>query len=223
MNKKRILSFLFCVMLLFSLVSTANAESSSLSDQLVNYGITCSVDGQYIPVFNAAGSKDKIALLKAGDICALDSMYLVSRYYWYKVVFFDENGLAQTGYLKESNFERLTTAALAQQMADPEQAAKIAQYIALAAESPVLSGTNRSSDSTALASAAGASAAIGKGDTSATTEKGTHYVLNTNTKKFHYPSCKSVDQMKKKNRKDFTGTRTEVIEMGYVPCKNCNP
>ena len=214
MNKKRILSFLFCVMLLFSLVSTANAESSSLSDQLVNYGITCSVDGQYIPVFNAAGSKDKIALLKAGDICALDSMYLVSRYYWYKVVFFDENGLAQTGYLKESNFERLTTASLAQQMTDPEQAAKIAQYIALAAESPVLLGSKSNTNSTASAPVS---------ETSAATKKGTHYVLNTNTKKFHYPSCKSVDQMKKKNRKDFTGTRTEVIEMGYVPCKNCNP
>ena len=214
MNKKRIMSFLFCVMLLFSLVSTANAGSASLSDQLVNYGITCSVDGQYIPVFNAAGSKDKIALLKAGDICALDSMYLVSRYYWYKVVFFDENGLAKTGYLKESNFERLTTASLAQQMTDPEQAAKIAQYIALAAESPVQLGSRSSTNSTTFASVS---------DTSATTEKGTQYVLNTNTKKFHYPSCKSVNQMKKKNRKDFTGTRTEVIEMGYVPCKNCNP
>lgn len=214
MNKKRIMSFLFCVMLLFSLVSIANTESASLSDQLVNYGITCSVDGQYVPVFNAAGSKEKIALLKAGDICALDSMYLVSKYYWYKVVFFDEDDLAKTGYLKESNFERLTTASLAQQMTDPEQAAKIAQYIALAAESPVQLGSRSSTNSTAFASVS---------DTSATTEKGTHYVLNTNTKKFHYPSCKSVNQMKKKNRKDFTGTRTEVIEMGYVPCKNCNP
>ncbi len=222
MNKKRILSFLFCVMLLFSLVSTANAESSSLSDQLVNYGITCSVDGQYIPVFNAAGSKDKIALLKAGDICALDSMYLVSKYYWYKVVFFDENGLARTGYLKESNFERLTTAALALQMTDPDQAAKIAQYIALSAESSVLPGTNSNSNSTAAASVSDRSATTVSG-TSAATEKGRHYVLNTNTKKFHYPSCKSVNQMKKKNRKDYTGTRTEVINMGYVPCKNCNP
>lgn len=49
------------------------------------------------------------------------------------------------------------------------------------------------------------------------------YVLNKNTKKFHYPWCSSVDDIKAKNRKDFTGTREEVIAQGYVPCKRCNP
>jgi len=51
----------------------------------------------------------------------------------------------------------------------------------------------------------------------------TSYVLNTNTKKFHYPSCSSVKQMADKNRKDVTATRDEVIAMGYVSCKRCNP
>lgn len=49
------------------------------------------------------------------------------------------------------------------------------------------------------------------------------YVLNTNTGKFHNPSCNSVNQMKEKNKQEFHGTRDEVIDMGYVPCKNCNP
>lgn len=49
------------------------------------------------------------------------------------------------------------------------------------------------------------------------------YILNTNTKKFHYPSCSSVGQMKEKNKAYFSGTREEVIAKGYVPCKNCNP
>lgn len=49
------------------------------------------------------------------------------------------------------------------------------------------------------------------------------YVLNTNTGKFHKPSCNSVNQMKEKNKQEFHGTRDEVINMGYVPCKNCNP
>ena len=52
---------------------------------------------------------------------------------------------------------------------------------------------------------------------------GATYVLNTNTKKFHYPSCSSVDQMSDKNRQDYNGTRDEVIAMGYDPCKRCNP
>jgi outer membrane biosynthesis protein TonB len=49
------------------------------------------------------------------------------------------------------------------------------------------------------------------------------YVLNKNTMKFHVPSCKSASQIKEKNREDYTGTREEIIDMGYEPCKNCNP
>lgn len=51
----------------------------------------------------------------------------------------------------------------------------------------------------------------------------TTYILNTNTKKFHYPSCSSVDEMKEKNKQVFTGNRDDVISQGYVPCKRCNP
>ena len=49
------------------------------------------------------------------------------------------------------------------------------------------------------------------------------YVLNKNTKKFHYPDCASVDEMKAKNRLDVSWDRDEVIAHGYVPCKRCNP
>lgn len=53
--------------------------------------------------------------------------------------------------------------------------------------------------------------------------QGTEYILNTNTKKFHYPSCVSVGQMKESNKQAYTGSRDEVIAQGYVPCKKCNP
>ena len=49
------------------------------------------------------------------------------------------------------------------------------------------------------------------------------YVLNTNTHKFHYPECSSVNQMSERNKQYFTGTRDEIIEMGYDPCSNCKP
>lgn len=49
------------------------------------------------------------------------------------------------------------------------------------------------------------------------------YVLNTNSKKFHAPSCSSVDQMSEKNRKDVEDTRENIIANGYEPCKRCNP
>ncbi len=51
----------------------------------------------------------------------------------------------------------------------------------------------------------------------------TAYVLNTNTKKFHYPSCRSVKQMKEKNKQDYTGSRDDIISMGYESCKICCP
>ena len=54
-------------------------------------------------------------------------------------------------------------------------------------------------------------------------QQGTTYILNTNTKKFHYPSCGSVKQMKESNKQSYTGSRDDVIAMGYVPCKKCNP
>ncbi|XME01855.1 DNA/RNA non-specific endonuclease [Lachnospiraceae bacterium C1.1] len=49
------------------------------------------------------------------------------------------------------------------------------------------------------------------------------YVANTNTKKFHYPDCSSVSDMKEKNKMYFNGSREELINQGYVPCKRCNP
>ena len=49
------------------------------------------------------------------------------------------------------------------------------------------------------------------------------YVLNTNTMKFHYPSCSSAADISPENRQDVVMTRQEIIDMGYVPCKRCDP
>lgn len=49
------------------------------------------------------------------------------------------------------------------------------------------------------------------------------YVLNTNTKKFHYPNCQSVSDMKEKNKQYYNGTRDDLINQGYEPCGNCHP
>lgn len=49
------------------------------------------------------------------------------------------------------------------------------------------------------------------------------YIINTNTGKFHSPNCDSVTKMKAKNKKEFTGSREELISDGYEPCGNCKP
>ena len=49
------------------------------------------------------------------------------------------------------------------------------------------------------------------------------YVCNTSTKKFHYPSCDSVNHMKEENRLFTNLSREELLAEGYTPCGNCNP
>lgn len=52
---------------------------------------------------------------------------------------------------------------------------------------------------------------------------GTTYVLNTNTKKFHYSYCSSVGQMKDSNKSYSSESRETIISWGYSPCKRCYP
>ena len=49
------------------------------------------------------------------------------------------------------------------------------------------------------------------------------YVLNTGTRKFHFPSCTSAHKISAENRSEFAGTREELIAQGYSPCGNCKP
>lgn len=49
------------------------------------------------------------------------------------------------------------------------------------------------------------------------------WVLNTNTLKFHKPSCSSVKDIKDANRRDVHMTRDDVIAQGYQPCGKCKP
>lgn len=49
------------------------------------------------------------------------------------------------------------------------------------------------------------------------------YVLNTHTKKFHFPDCSSVDQMSEKNKAFTDASRDELIARGYTACGRCNP
>lgn len=52
---------------------------------------------------------------------------------------------------------------------------------------------------------------------------GIDYIINLNTRKFHYSDCPSVNQMAEHNKKEYTGDRDDLILQGYEPCKRCNP
>lgn len=49
------------------------------------------------------------------------------------------------------------------------------------------------------------------------------FVLNTGSKKFHLPSCGSVEDMSPHNREYYAGTRQSLIDRGYAPCGSCKP
>lgn len=67
------------------------------------------------------------------------------------------------------------------------------------------------------------SSRLENGSTDESTGTVKDYVLNTNSKKFHFPDCKSAAKISAGNRKEYTGTREDLIADGYSPCGNCKP
>ncbi len=49
------------------------------------------------------------------------------------------------------------------------------------------------------------------------------YILNTNTKKFHYSGCSSTEDINAAYYDTYTGDREVLIDRGYDACKRCNP
>lgn len=78
-----------------------------------------------------------------------------------------------------------------------------------------------SSSSGSTTSSDAASSTASQQQTQSSVPQSAEYILNENTKKFHYPSCHSVRQMK--NPVAYNGSRDSLLSQGYEPCKNCNP
>lgn len=49
------------------------------------------------------------------------------------------------------------------------------------------------------------------------------FVINQNTKKFHYADCPSARRILSKNRTTVKTTAEALIKQGYSPCQNCHP
>lgn len=49
------------------------------------------------------------------------------------------------------------------------------------------------------------------------------YILNRNTRKFHDPGCASVEDIKEKNKEEYTGDRQQLLDEGFEPCGRCCP
>ncbi len=53
--------------------------------------------------------------------------------------------------------------------------------------------------------------------------EGNYYILNTSSMKFHYADCSGAAKMNAANRQEYTGSREDLISMGYSPCGTCKP
>ncbi|MDE5758067.1 MAG: hypothetical protein K2H85_05585, partial [Allobaculum sp.] len=49
------------------------------------------------------------------------------------------------------------------------------------------------------------------------------YVINTNSKKFHLPTCSGAQTMNSKNRLEVQKSKAELLEEGYISCQICMP
>jgi beta-lactamase superfamily II metal-dependent hydrolase len=58
--------------------------------------------------------------------------------------------------------------------------------------------------------------------TTPTQDNNQSYIGNSNSLKFHYPTCSSVATMSESN-KVFFNSRTEAVNKSYEPCGRCNP
>lgn len=49
------------------------------------------------------------------------------------------------------------------------------------------------------------------------------YILNTNSKTVHKPSCSSVSKISENNKQEYTGSLSEKLNEGYKTCGICKP
>lgn len=87
-----------------------------------------------------------------------------------------------------------------------------------AADNPDAADTASSSEATDRANET-----AGNGTASESESAEHDYVLNTGSRKFHDPSCPSVQDISSSNRENFHGTRDELIADSYEPCGACRP
>lgn len=50
-----------------------------------------------------------------------------------------------------------------------------------------------------------------------------NYILNTSSKKIHFPDCSGAKSISEKNKEEYYGSVAELIQKGYEPCGICKP
>jgi len=59
-------------------------------------------------------------------------------------------------------------------------------------------------------------------DNSSNVENQTKYILNTKSKKIHYPSCRTIKNMSEENKQEYVGDKEALFDEGYTECGVCH-
>ena len=207
-----------CLLALAILLAAAPASlADGLQDALngpVPFGVAHAADGSRLPVYKGASTRNQVDTLADRQLCAILSSSVSGRKTWLKIRYAVRNQLRE-GYIPEDGFHQLTVAGLAGAMADAATASSVnkliqgvsaSQFVAQATATPAPTATARRR-ATATPTPAGRK----------------RYVLNTQTMKFHLPSCADADKIANENKKTTTTTRESLISQGYTPCLKCDP
>lgn len=62
-----------------------------------------------------------------------------------------------------------------------------------------------------------------KAPSSNSKEEGHSYILNIASKKFHEPNCSGASKIGADNRREYTGSREDLLSQGYEACGICKP
>ena len=131
-----------------------------------------------------------------------------------RVYYFDNEGNQHIYYVSSTDVYQLTIAGVISAMSEPETAAYMQQFIGISL--PIYTtnlqiiSDNETDETTETVEPA-------------TANEHPVYVLNKNTRRYHLPSCGSINDINSNNFEPYYGTKEQAEAEGYIPCKRCNP
>ena len=169
-------------------------------------------------LYRTVSTKTSIGKAAPGLICQIIATERLGGEQWYKVrCFAGDNEL--TGYIIGRYMQQMTLADLITAMSDPSTAAYMQSFVGFTMLGDFSADTEAGSRYTeALVTPEPTATPSPTIEADLTT-----YVLNTSTRRFHYPDCGGVKTMSEKNRSVFKGTREQLIGLGFKPCGECKP
>ena len=224
MNRQMLRVFsvlLICVLLLGSGCVFAADELTGPLSEAVPFGIAHMDDGSAIPVYKTTSGRNSIDTLADYQVCAILDTQNAGKKTWYHVRYVS-GGAIKEGMIREDGFYQMTLAGLISILSDDASAAAL-NMLASASEPRFLVAQAMAATATP-APKAKVTATPKKAKATATPASAKkRYVLNTNSKRFHLPSCSDAGRITPESKKTTITTREALIDQGYTPCQKCNP